>query len=100
MFTNKRYITCGIGHEIPDEIQFWLWIMIDNLRTINNIEVDYLQVFRLSNQDGKQKIIQSQEQPEYRNEILIAVICQPVESAKIFVIDDGRHSTMMLAEEY
>jgi hypothetical protein len=100
MFTNKRYITCGISSAIPDEIQIGLWIMIDNLRTNTNIEVDYLQVFRLSNQDGKQKIIHSQEQPEYRNEILIALIWNPVENAKIFVIDDGRHSTMMLAEEY
>lgn len=100
MFTNKRYITCGVAHEIPAEIQLGLWIMIDNLRTNNNIELDYLQVFRLSNQDGKQKIIHSQELPEYRNEILVAFIWHPVENAKIFVIDDGRHSTMMLAEEY
>lgn len=100
MFNNKKYITCGIAHEIPVEIQFWLWMMIDNLRADNNIEVDYLQIFRLSNEDGKQKIIHSQDQPEYCNKILIAVICQPVENAKIFVIDDGRHSTMMLAEEY
>lgn len=27
-------------------------------------------------------------QPEYRNEILVAFLCQPVENAKIFVIDD------------
>lgn len=100
MFDNKKYITCGIAHEIPDEIQFWLWMMIDNLRADNNIELDYLQIFRLANQDGKQKIIHSQEETEYRNEIHIAVICKPVENAKIFVIDDGKYSTMMLAEEY
>lgn len=100
MFTNQRYITCGISCAISEEIQLGLWIMIDNLRASNNIEVDYLQVFRLSNQNGNQKIIHSQEQPEYHNEIFIAILCQPVENAKIFVIDDGRHSTMMLAEEY
>lgn len=100
MFTNKRYITCGIANEIPDEIQLVLWIMIDNLRRSIHSEPDYLQVFWLSNQDGKQKIIHSQGQPEYRNDILVALLCQPVEKAKIFVIDDGRHSTMMLAEEY
>ena len=100
MFNNRKYITCGIAHEIPDEIQFCLWMMIDNLRADKNIELDYLQIFRLSNEDGKQKIIHRQEEPEYCNEILIAVICQPVDNAKIFVIDDGRHSTMMLAEEY
>lgn len=100
MFTNKRYITRGIANEIPDEIQLVLWIMIENLSRSIPSGLDYLQVFWLSNQDGKQKIIHSQEQPEYRNEILVALLCQPVEHAKIFVIDDGGHSTMMLAEEY
>ncbi len=100
MFTNKRYITCGISRAIPDEIQLALWSMIDNLRTTTNIEVDYLQVFRLSNQNGEQKIIHRQEQPAHCNEILVAFIWNPVENAKIFVIDDGIYSTMMLAEEY
>lgn len=100
MFTNKRYVTGKIANEIPDEIQLVLWIMIDNLRKSTNIELDYLQVFRLYNQGGKQKIIHSQEQPEYRNEIIVTFLCHPVENTRIFVIDDGRHSTMMLAEEY
>jgi hypothetical protein len=100
MFTNKRYITCGISSAIPDEIQLALWTMIDNLKASTNIEVDYLQIFRLSNQNGKQKIIHRQEQPAYCNEILVAFIWNPVENAKIFVVDDGTHSTMMLAEEY
>ena len=100
MFTNKRYITCGISRAIPHEIQRALWGMIDNLRAGTNIEVDYLQVFRLSIQNGKQKIIHRQEEPVYCNEILVAFIWNPVENAKIFVIDDGAHSTMMLAEEY
>ena len=100
MFTNKRYITCRISRVIPNEIQSALWSMIDNLRASTDIEVDYLQVFRLSIQNGKQKIIHRQEEPVYRNEILVAFIWNPVENAKIFVIDDGAHSTMMLAEEY
>lgn len=100
MFTNKRYITCGISSAIPDKIQLALWTMIDNFRTSTDIEVDYLQIFRLSNQNGKQKITHRQEEPVYCNEILVAFIWNPVENAKIFVIDDGTHSTMMLAEEY
>lgn len=100
MFTNKRYITCGISNAITEDIQLALWSMIDNFRTSTDIEVDYLQVFRLSIQNGKQKIIHRQEEPMYCNEILIAFIWNPVENAKIFVIDDGEHSTMMLAEEY
>ncbi len=100
MFTNKRYITCGISSAIPEKLQLALWSMIDNFRASTDIEVDYLQIFRLSIQNGKQKIIHRQEEPVYCNEILVAFIWNPVENAKIFVIDDGEHSTMMLAEEY
>ena len=100
MFTNKRYITCRISRVIPNEIQSALWSMIDNLRASTDIEVDYLQVFRLSIQNGKQKIIHRQEEPVYYNETFVAFIWNPVEDAKIFIIDDGVHSTMMLAEEY
>ena len=100
VFSNKRYITCGISSAIPHEIQLALWRMIDNLRASTDVEVDYLQIFRLSIQNGKQKIIHRQEEPVYCNEILVAFIWNPVENAKIFVIDDGAHSTMMLAEEY
>lgn len=100
MFTNKRYITCRISRVIPNEIQSALWSMINNLRASTDIEVDYLQVFRLSIQNGKQKIIHRQEEPVYYNETFVAFIWNPVEDAKIFIIDDGVHSTMMLAEEY
>lgn len=63
---------------------------------------DYLQVFDLSivENDKKklQKIIHSQEEPEYRKEYILE-FADPVET-KIFVIDDEDHSTMLLAEEY
>ena len=58
--------------------------MIDNLRASTDVEVDYLQIFRLSIQNGKQKIIHRQEEPVYCNEILVAFIWNPVENAKIF----------------
>ena len=98
MFQNDRYITCGVENEIPAPIQLAMWCMIDN-RRLTGAKVDYLQVFRLSGQDGRQKIIHSQEQPDYRNEVIIPTLNHPVE-AKIFVIDDGDHSTMLLSDEY
>ena len=100
MFTNKRYITSGIAHEIPDEIQLEIWIMIEKLTRNGKIKMDYLQVFQLSNEKGKQKIIHSQEKPEYQNEIVELFNSQPVDNMKIFVIDNVSHSTMMLSDEY
>ena len=45
-----------------------------------------------------QHIIHEQEQPPYRYEL--DVPCDDAVNAKVFVIDDLTHSTMLLAEEY
>lgn len=96
MFTNSRYVTNGIISEIPNDLQSTLWAMIDALK----IDKDYLQVFELSHENGKQKIIHSQEQPKYKNEVVIdSPSWEPVTS-KIYVIDNSLHSTMFLADEY
>ena len=96
MFGNRNF-TQGVSSEVSIEIQLILWVMIDDL-ILTDIEIDYLQVFRLSNQDGQQKIVHSQEQPHYKNEVFI--LAENPVSAKIFVIDNGEYTTMMLAEEY
>jgi len=52
----------------------------------------------LSSENGKQKITHTQEVPEYKKEYIFNT--GTVITAKIFVIDDKTHSTMLLAEEY
>ena len=42
--------------------------------------------------------VHEQEQPLYRYEL--DVPCDDAVNAKVFVIDDSTHSTMLLAEEY
>ena len=95
MFNNPRYATRGISGDLPLELQILLWSFIDSMEAD---EKDYLQVSCLSAENGKQKIIHEQEQPEYRREYLFP--CESPVDAKIFVIDDGDHSTMLFAEEY
>ena len=98
MFTNPRYLTRGISEGLQPELQLLLWTMIDHMEG----EKDYLQVFDLSpaSDDGImiQHIRHHQEQPEFSEEIDVLLV-EPIE-AKIFVIDDGDHSTMLFAEEY
>lgn len=55
-------------------------------------------IFRLSESNGKQKIIHEQEVPEFKREYLLAF--PNLVNAKVYVIDDGDHCTMLLAEEY
>ena len=95
MFNNPRYCTRGISSEVPLLMQIILGGLIDSMEVA---EKDYLQIFRLSAENGKQKIIHTQEQPEYSKEYLFPSEA-PI-TAKIFVIDDETHTTMLLAEEY
>ena len=95
MFNNPRYCTRGISSEVPLLMQIILWGLIDSMEVA---EKDYLQIFRLSAENGKQKIIHTQEQPEYSKEYLF--LSEDPITAKIFVIDDETHTTMLLAEEY
>jgi hypothetical protein len=82
--------------EIPPELQALMWTMID----INKgKKLDYLQVFNLYVICSTLQFIEhSQEQPERKTEIF-TIIENPI-TEKIFVIDDGEHSTMLLASEY
>ena len=99
MFNNQRYATKGIIAEVPEYLQNMIWYLIESMEVA---EKDYLQVFELKSElaNGKsmQRLIHTQEQPEYKNEIVFAATT-PV-TAKIYVIDDKTHSTMLLSNEY
>lgn len=101
-FNGTKYMTRGIQAEIPFELQTIIWFMIeDNIK--QGLKMDYLQVFTLSPfyKDGNtyQKIIHNQEVPRRKKEKVLNVFEKAI-SAKIFVIDDVDHITMLLAEEY
>ena len=93
-FQGQRYLTRGVQRSIPFELQFFMWECIDQLPE----HKDYFQVFKLTIQDGKQHISHESEQPEYHKEYDIDT-ANPIE-AKVYVIDDDTHCTMILAEEY
>ncbi|MGL4999706.1 MAG: DUF960 domain-containing protein [Cetobacterium sp.] len=94
MFNNQRYLTKGINESIQLDIQIAIWDCIDKME----IAKDYLQVFDLIPKNGFTFVVHKQEEPEYSKEWILEIPIK--ESAKIFVIDDGEHSTMMLSEEY
>lgn len=96
MFDKDRYLTRGVSNEIPLEIQLLLWSMIGEV----TVKKDYLQVFEIEPLNSNLlKIEHRQEVPKYKKEIIVsnAGINSKV---KLFVIDDGEYSTMMLSEEY
>ena len=94
-FNNKRFITKGVLENINPLTQILMWQCIDKL----TLPQDYLQIFDLTIEDGKQKIKHTQEEPEYHKEYLLNTDAS-FYVGKVFVIDDETRSTMLLAEEY
>ena len=94
MFDNQRYLTCGVDATIPPDIQLFMWECVEKLRKPR----DYLQVFELKPVGSMLSITHRSEEPEYRVEYLFPAD-NPI-TEKVYVIDDGDHSTMLLASEY
>ena len=99
----KRYVTGGIDERLPQELQRLIWTSVDMRVLLANEKIDYLQVFTFKKIDGEVLALHhEQEQPpilnvhytNYRPEY------EEILHEKIFVIDDGDHSTMLFAYEY
>ncbi|MGN0679705.1 MAG: DUF960 domain-containing protein [Oscillospiraceae bacterium] len=95
--SNSRYITKGVEEQVPLELMILMWIMID--RKKQSTTLDYLQVFTFSEENGTQTIVHEQEQPKPFKDIYKENFPHTF-SGKVYVIDDGDHETMLLAEEY
>ena len=98
---NNRYVTRGINEKVDIRLQLMIWSMLDKLKDEGNVELDYLQVFRIRKEGNKIVINQSQEVPEYSctYEIEIGDI-QIDDVIKVYVIDSGEYSTMLFPHEY
>jgi len=94
MTESKRFLTCGVDETIPLELQLFMWECVERMPAPK----DYLQVFELSPSGSMQSIVHSSEEPEYRMVYMIPSDTPITE--KLYIIDDGDHSTMLLANEY
>lgn len=101
MFDNNRFITKGVQQNIPIELQLFIWNCIDKIKNQGN-QMDYLHVFELTKERADdiffQKIEHRQKVPQYIK--TYNIFASTLVDAKVFVIDDGTYSTMLLAEEY
>ena len=99
MFNNKRYITIGIEREIPLWLMYYMWNRVDVICKRLKENMDYLQIFKLSTNNGELLIEHTQEQTPLNECIRIKYQGNSI-NQKIYVIDDEEYSTMLLAEEY
>lgn len=98
---DNRYVTRGVNEEVDIRLQLIMWSMIDKLNDEGNVELDYLQVFKIRKEGKKIVVSQSQEVPEYSCtcEIELEDI-QIDDEIKAYVIDSGEYSTMLFPSEY
>ena len=99
MFQGKRLVTRGVADTIPLEVQMFLWSLLDNLIAKRVVELDYLQVFELAGEEGQQKIVHSQEMPDYQATYQFDNVVSALNS-KLYVIDNSTYVTMLLCNEY
>ena len=94
--SKDRYLTIGVDEKIPIDIQIFMWEAVDNMPEPK----DYLQVFNLTVQNGLQVIRHTSEKPKYEMTYILTSLLTKAVTAKVYIIDDGDHCTMLLAEEY
>ena len=99
---DNRYVTRGVNEEVDIRLQLMIWSMLDKLKDEGNVELDYLQVFKIRKEGNKVVINQSQEVPEYsctyEKELEDIKIDDEI---KVYVIDSGEEfSTMLFPGEY
>ena len=94
---DNRYVTRGVNEEVDIRLQLIMWSMIDKLKEEGNVELDYLQVFKIRKEENKIVISQSQEVPEYSYtyEIELEDI-QIDDEIKLYVIDNGVEGSIIL----
>ena len=94
---DNRYVTRGINEEVDIRLQLIMWNMIDKLNDEGNVELDYLQIFKIRKDGNKIVINQSQEVPEYSYtyEIELEDI-QIDDEIKLYVIDNGFEGSIIL----
>ena len=98
---NNRYMTRGIKEALDISLQMMLWKMVDDLKESKEIELDYLQVFKIRRNNEELIIEYTQEALEYKKIYTFNKSSSLVEEdLKIFIIDENDYNIMLLAEEY
>ena len=98
----EEYMTRGVAENVHGYLLLQCIEMLEGMKK-QNIEPDYLQVFRLS-YDEQEKVLSirhTQEAPDYEHTMSFKLPTgvKPYEG-KLFYIDDCTHRTFLLAEEY
>ena len=88
-------MTKGINQTLDISLQIMLWQIIDDLKDTKEIELDYLQVFKIRRNKNELIIEHTQEVPEYKKVYLFNNLGSLIEEdLKIFIIDENEYNIM------
>ena len=98
---DNRYVTRGVNEEVDIRLQLMIWSMLDKLKDEGNVELDYLQVFKIRKEGNKVVINQSQEVPEHSCTYEVEIEDIQIDNViKLYVIDNEGYSTIIFPEDY
>jgi hypothetical protein len=95
-----RYITRAINEELNIEVQALLWELWDSIAVKRKEKMDYLQVFEIENIGKKIKIINRQEQPTIKEELIIEQGKMDVKDTTVWIIDESDKQIMLFPKDY
>ena len=88
-------MTKGINQTLDISLQIMLWQIIDDFKDTKEIELDYLQVFKIRRNKNQLIIEHTQEVPEYKKVYLFNNLGSLIEEdLKIFIIDENEYSIL------
>ena len=90
-------MTKGINQTLDISLQIMLWQIIDDFKDTKEIELDYLQVFKIRRNKNELIIEHTQEVPEYKKVYLFNNLGSLIEEdLQIFITDSTLLSIVIL----
>lgn len=95
-----RNVTKAISEKVDMNMQIQLWRIYDLLAAEREKDMDYLQVFEIKSAGNKVIIINEQEEPSLKKELVFEQEMFGVNDTTIWIIDEFDKQTMLFPSDY
>lgn len=100
-FNAQKVATAGIDSKLDPKLQLAIWGLLESKLADESVETDYFQIFKLKYLgNGNVEVVHFQEEPEWRNRVVVPGTAMPTTDRTVYVVDDIEVVTMLFACEY